>query len=222
MTTYRTEGYENDDIYRIACNVTDADVNNHTAVMYSDTSSFAYRTDLAFDDGKVAEILLVNEKVGTRELLKDNDKFQADRIRRLKDSILSISFIGTIVIIILNMVIVAMVSNSITKSLYKLKEGARMIAEGNLDFEIEDDTNDEVTEVIQTFDFVGEVGYESTMNQRRQEEHKKEMIAGISHDLRTPLTSSRDTLQDLLMELPTVLKNNSSILPPYTISRRNG
>ena len=86
--------------------------------------------------------------------MKDNDKFQADRIRRLKDSILSISFIGTIVIIILNMVIVAMVSNSITKSLYKLKEGARMIAEGNLDFEIEDDTNDEVTEVIQTFDFM--------------------------------------------------------------------
>lgn len=110
----------------------------------------------------------------------------------------SITILGSIVIIIINFVLIVALSNSIMSPMNKLKEAAQKISEGNLDFEISYTGDDEITDVLQKFEQMREKLVESNEKQKAYEEDRKEMIAGISHDLRTPLTSIKGYVSGLI------------------------
>lgn len=73
--------------------------------------------------------------------------------------------------------------------LEKLQRAARNIKEGNLDFEIKAESNDEIGQLCQDFE-------EMRLRLKAQAEEKvafdrenKELISNISHDLKTPITA---------------------------------
>lgn len=94
-----------------------------------------------------------------------------------------------VVIVISNMIITRYLSKSIMVPLHKLKKGSNEIKNGNLDAVIDYNNEDEFLEVCKNFDEMRMYLKESVYTRLSYENYRKEMISGISHDLRTPLTT---------------------------------
>lgn len=89
------------------------------------------------------------------------------------------------------------IARSIMKPLRILAEGTKQIADGNLDWELDYHKPDEFGEVCQKFEKMREQLKESVETRIRYDQYRKELIAGISHDLRTPLTSIKGYAEGL-------------------------
>lgn len=83
-------------------------------------------------------------------------------------------------------------------ALEKLREGTRKILDGNLDTEVDYRRDDEFGQVCRDFDEMREHLKQSVEQRIQDEKRRREMISGISHDLRTPLTSISGYLDGLL------------------------
>lgn len=76
----------------------------------------------------------------------------------------------------------------ISMPLSELEKGAKHIRDGELDYRISYDAHDEFTPTIQSFNLMAAKLKDSLMEREKQDENRKELIASISHDIRTPLT----------------------------------
>ena len=90
------------------------------------------------------------------------------------------------------------ISKSILKPLKRLSMGTKEIREGNLDTKMEYRKQDEFGEVCRDFDEMRAYLQESVEQRLRDEKRRRELITGISHDLRTPLTSIIGYLDGLM------------------------
>lgn len=79
----------------------------------------------------------------------------------------------------------------ITSSLEALTRGARQLAQGDLETRVGVSTRDEVGELGQTLNTMAEELGRAFHRQRELELARRDMIASVSHDLRTPLASMR-------------------------------
>lgn len=95
--------------------------------------------------------------------------------------------LGTIVVT--NFCLAHWVSHSILKPLKLLQEGASRIEEGDLDTAFTEIPKNEIGEVCRDFDNMRGRLKEATLSRIKYENYRRELLAGISHDLRTPLTS---------------------------------
>ncbi len=86
----------------------------------------------------------------------------------------------------------------IEQPLEQLSDGVRQISDGNLDYRLEYAGKDEFLPVCQDFNDMAGRLKESVERSRREEESRKELMAGLSHDLRTPLTSIQAYVEGLL------------------------
>lgn len=90
------------------------------------------------------------------------------------------------------------ISKSILKPLRLLSLGTKEIRDGNLDTRMQYDKKDEFGEVCRDFDEMRSYLQESVMQRLKDEKRRRELITGISHDLRTPLTTMSGYLDGLL------------------------
>ena len=86
----------------------------------------------------------------------------------------------------------------IEEPLELLAGGVRQISGGNLDYRLEYSGRDEFMPVCRDFNDMAARLKDSVERSRREEESRKELMAGISHDLRTPLTSILAYVEGLL------------------------
>ncbi|WP_245809699.1 sensor histidine kinase [Cohnella massiliensis] len=89
------------------------------------------------------------------------------------------------------------ISRHILVPLAELNAAAEQITNGNLDFEIRQSSQDEMGRFIAAFDLMRARLKESLDRQAAYERSRKELIANISHDLRTPITSIRGYVEGL-------------------------
>lgn len=93
-------------------------------------------------------------------------------------------------VVLANVLLTYLVSKSIIRRLNQLRQGIQEVSGGNLDYPIAmDGANDEIGELAQAFERMRSELKHSQEIQRRYELNQKELVAGISHDLKTPLTS---------------------------------
>ncbi len=93
------------------------------------------------------------------------------------------TMLGVISIILLFIALVMsfIISNVISKPLKKLNNSAIELAKGNYDADFSDSSSKEISTLANTLNF-------ASAELKKNETLKKELIANISHDLRTPLT----------------------------------
>lgn len=75
------------------------------------------------------------------------------------------------------------------KYLRLIAEGVDYLAKGDLDYQIPEKGHDEITFVAKNINYMSMTLQEQIERERLSEKTKNELVANISHDLRTPLTS---------------------------------
>ena len=110
---------------------------------------------------------------------------------------ITISIFIIVILIATNGTLTFIVARSIIKPLYKLKASANEIKEGNLDFEINISSKDEIGEVCTAFEEMRARLKESIEVQLQYEENRKELISNISHDLKTPITAIKGYVEGI-------------------------
>ena len=87
---------------------------------------------------------------------------------------------------------------SILNPIETLKKATRNIRDGNLDFEVEIEDNDEIGELCADFEEMRIRLKESTEEKVVFDSQNKELISNISHDLKTPITAIKGYVEGLL------------------------
>jgi signal transduction histidine kinase len=91
----------------------------------------------------------------------------------------------------------AAVADRMTMAVEHLSAGAREVAQGNFATRVEVASNDELADLAQSFnEMVAHVNHAAEMRDR-SEASRRELVAAVSHDLRTPLTAIRAMLEAL-------------------------
>lgn len=86
----------------------------------------------------------------------------------------------------------------IKQPLLLLAGGVHEISEGNLDYRIEYSGKDEFKPVCEDFNGMAQRLKESVEQSQREEESRRELMASVSHDLRSPLTSIQAYVEGLI------------------------
>ena len=114
--------------------------------------------------------------------------------------ILAYIFLAAMAIVItaLGRYLARLLSEQILSPLEKLKTAAEEIRRGNLDASPAIDSADEIGAVGRSFDFMRQALKEEKARREKYDENRKELIAGISHDLATPLTAIKGYASGIL------------------------
>ena len=114
-----------------------------------------------------------------------------------------------LILIITNGLLTYYVSKSIITPITKLSLAAKKISEGDLEYSIGSNKQDELGELTNTFEAMRIKLKEAKAAQLQYEQNRQELIASISHDLKTPLTSIKGYvkgIQDRVANTPEKLE----------------
>lgn len=79
----------------------------------------------------------------------------------------------------------------------KLQEAAKNVKEGNLNFELKAEKDDEMGQLIQTFEEMRLRLKDNAEEKLRSDKESKELISNISHDLKTPITAIKGYVEGI-------------------------
>lgn len=130
------------------------------------------------------------------------EKTDSGALRYMQNYFLKYLYAILIFFIVLTMVLNGLlswwISKSILKPLKQLSIGTRQIRDGNLDVKMEYSKKDEFGEVCRDFEEMRTYPQDSVQQRLEDEKKNRRLITGISHDLRTPLTSISGYLDGVL------------------------
>ena len=111
-----------------------------------------------------------------------------------KDMILT----ATIILVFTALSVGLWIYRSIAVPLVKLRKATRNIKEGNLDFVLEVEGNDEFSQLCQDFEEMRKRLKESTEEKILMDKENKDLISNISHDLKTPITAVKGYVEGIM------------------------
>ncbi len=139
------------------------------------------------------------ELTAIRPKEQEGSSFSGSYLREYLVKFVSVVGVATLgILAFTNFILSQWISRSILKPLKVLQEGANRIEEGELDFAIPTPTKDEIGEVCTDFDHMRKRLKDAAQSKLEYESYRQELLAGISHDLRTPLTSIKGYADGLL------------------------
>jgi signal transduction histidine kinase len=130
------------------------------------------------------KIVLMNANYRSRGMIHSSDN------RSFIKTLAGFSFALVVIIILATTrFLTRKVFESIATPLDTLVYGVHQIRDGNLSYRIDYSGKDEFSAVCADFNEMAERLLDMVNRRQKDEENRKELVAGISHDLRTPLTS---------------------------------
>lgn len=145
---------------------------------------------------KISYLYIVSTQA--RETLEEQNEMIAKDKQYIMKIILFVLVAIVSAVVLTTFVMTIIILKSILRPLNLLREGTNQIKEGNLHFKIDYSKDDEFGCVCKDFDNMREKLLNSKEEKERYENNRKELIAGITHDLNTPLTSIKGFTSGLL------------------------
>jgi two-component system sensor histidine kinase GlrK len=102
---------------------------------------------------------------------------------------------ATFVALAISILVSLLIFRSISKPLAHLTEGTRAIAEGKFFYRLDASRNDEFSQVARDFNRM-------TLRLNELDKLKRDFVSHVSHELKSPLASMRETIQLMLEQIP--------------------
>ena len=120
---------------------------------------------------------------------------KVEKSRKTGETAALVLWSATVAALAVGILVSFLIFRSISKPLVHLTEGTRAIAEGKFFYRLDASRNDEFSQLARDF---------NTMTRRLNEldELKKDFVSHVSHELKAPLASMRETIQLLLEQIP--------------------
>lgn len=196
-TLYSTPGYSmaewQSEVDRIASGANF----NEESLLYTSSRGTILSTVTKTDDGKrlcilICDPTLVSVVASTTEDLPKRAFEYMDTMGWV--------FIGLAILVTLatDVILVTFIARGILVPLDKLRRATHEIRDGNLDYRVDYEGKNELGDVCADFDEMRLRLRESVESQQRYEDNRKELLAGISHDLSTPLTAIKGYVAGLI------------------------
>lgn len=107
-------------------------------------------------------------------------------------------FSATVILVFTALSIGLWIYRSIATPLVKLKKATQNIKDGNLDFVLDVDGDDEFSELCRDFEEMRKRLKESAEEKVLLDKENKELISNISHDLKTPITAVKGYVEGIM------------------------
>ncbi len=108
-------------------------------------------------------------------------------------------FVCVIIILILNSILITRQTyKGMAKPIWELTEAMMKVSEGDLDFSIATDGEDELSKLCNTFDIMRRALKETKETKAKYDDDNKTLISNISHDLKTPITSIKGYVEGIM------------------------
>ena len=111
--------------------------------------------------------------------------------------LLIVFFISAVFVILVHRILTPFVFKPIMTSINVLVNGVQEISDGNLAYQIKQNMGNEFDVICANFNEMATRLLKMVTQRQADEKNRKELIAGISHDLRTPLTSIKAYLEGI-------------------------
>ncbi|MDP4091439.1 MAG: HAMP domain-containing sensor histidine kinase [Bacillota bacterium] len=102
-----------------------------------------------------------------------------------------------VILVLINGVLTYIIARRIINPLRKLKDSANKIKEGDLDFDVDVESKDEIGELGLAFNEMRMRLKGSLELQHQYENNRRELLSNISHDLRTPITAIKGYVEGI-------------------------
>ena len=121
-----------------------------------------------------------------------------DLLPEVKSMIREMLFLGVMILLIAGITLTFWVYQSILSPLNKLQEATKKIRDGNLEFTLDVDADDEICHLCQDFEEMRMRLKESAEEKVQYDKESKELISNISHDLKTPITAIKGYVEGIM------------------------
>ena len=111
-----------------------------------------------------------------------------EQLVQSKENLLKISYITFLILFLLSGIILIFFTESVYKPLRKITTATEQYASGNMHYELQVESNDEMGYLAAILSYMaGEIA--------KSEDNQKKLVANVSHDFRSPLTSIKGFLE---------------------------
>ena len=145
-------------------------------------------------------IFSISEQDGARMFL-DRSKEMFEGEFYFKNSLMMYSIIWAVVVCSMELLVCLILSASlyraVSEPLKDLRGAAETIAEGNLSFEVLSCEDEEINDLCISFDQIRQRLKKNAEQEKRIETERNMLIANLSHDMRTPITSIKGYLEGI-------------------------
>ena len=149
-----------------------------------DTQHLVKQMDFLYSDNAEGSLFIISNVDGL--------------LPEIKIMVVEMLFAIIMIIIFTDAILMMWVYRSVVSPLGRLQVAAKKIRDGNLDFSLEVENDDEVGQLCRDFEEMRIRLKESAEEKVQYDKENKELISNISHDLKTPITAIKGYVEGIM------------------------
>lgn len=122
----------------------------------------------------------------------------SEAIPEVRQFVVKVLFAIVLILILTAAVLIIWIYRGVAIPLGRMTIATQNIKDGNLDFELEVETDDVIGRLCQDFEEMRLRLRESTMEKVEYDKRSKELLSNISHDLKTPITAIKGYVEGIM------------------------